>query len=76
MVRLRLQSAATESSCPTWVQPRITLGPQGIPGTARERAVIDNDRARIARDRAGTARDRAGIARDRAGIARDKWHNW
>ena len=38
-------------------KPRITLGPQGIPGTAR----MDKDRAGIARDRAGIARERAEI---------------
>ena len=42
-------------------KPRITLGQQGIPGTARERARIDKDRAGIARDRAGIARERAEI---------------
>ena len=59
MVRLRLQRAETESSCPTGVKPRITTGQQGIPGTARERAGIYRDGAGIARDRAGIARDRA-----------------
>ena len=72
MVRLRLQRAATESSGPTGVKPRINLGHQRIPGTARERAGIDRDRAGIAKDRAGTARDRVGLARDRAVIARDR----
>ena len=72
MVRLRLQRAATESPGPTGVKPRITLGQQGIPGTARERAGIYRDRAGIVKDRTGTARDRAGLARGRAGIARGR----
>ena len=67
MVRLRLQRAATEFSCPNGLKPRITPGQQGIPGTARERAWIDRDKAGIARYRAGIARDRAGIDRDRQG---------
>ena len=53
MVRLRLQGAATESSCPTGIKPRITPGQQGIPGTARERAGIDWDKTGIDRDRGG-----------------------
>ena len=69
MVRLRLQRAATKSSCPTGVKPRIPRGQQGIPRTARARARIGRDRAGIARDRAGIAWDRTGISRDRAGIA-------
>ena len=76
MVRLILQRAATRSSCPTGVKPRITPGQQGKPGTARERPCINRNIAGIARDMAGIAKDRAGISRDRAGIARDKWHNW
>ena len=51
MVRLRLQRAATKSSCTT--------------GIDRDRAGIARDRAGTARDRAGIARDRAGIARDK-----------
>ena len=75
MVRLRLRGAATESSCPTCVKPRITQGQQGIPGTAGGRAGIDMERSGITSDRTGIARDRAGIARDRAGMARDRARN-
>ena len=51
MVRLGLQRAATESSCPAGVKPMINPGLQGIAMAARERAGIDKDRAGIARDR-------------------------
>ena len=54
MVRLRLQRAATASSCPT---KTIT---EGKIGAARDKTGTASDKTRTTRDKTRTARDKPG----------------
>ena len=60
MVRLRLQSTATESSCPTKKGDKR--------GAARDKTGTARDKTGITWNKTGTSRDKTGTARDKTGM--------